>query len=261
MNWRIKIFGREIGYFDVKTKFKKLVRGVFYIQPIQKFVCYFICLYMWVVYFTSKKKFINPNNYFNLLNSNKVFFITSWHNRLFMMPFLKVYANSWKTKQNMSKSNFVTITSKHGDGRFVGIVMEIFGFKNVYGSSRDGRKSSRGIDISSMRNLIRYLKDGYILGITPDGPRGPNQKVNGEIINIASMFGAEILPTSYSSTNFIQFNSWDKFKIPLPFSRINFYFGESIKVAKKIDAESANKLESNLENAMNLAQFNSSFKN
>ena len=67
------------------------------------------------------------------------------------------------------------------DGKFVGMVMEKFGLVSILGSTKDGRKSSRGIDYSSMRKIINGLRDGCSLGITPDGPRGPNKKINGEL--------------------------------------------------------------------------------
>ena len=66
------------------------------------------------------------------------------------------------------------------------------------------------------------MKNSQAIGITPDGPRGPNQKINGEVINIARISGADILVVSYSSSKFKIFNSWDKFKLPLPFSKLAY---------------------------------------
>ena len=72
------------------------------------------------------------------------------------------------------------------------------------------------------------------MGITPDGPRGPNQQVNGELINIARLAKAKIVAVSYSSSNFkIIQKSWDKFKIPLPFSKLCFVVDELFFEAKR----------------------------
>lgn len=147
-----------------------------------------------------------------------------------------------------SKNNYeiMSLSSKHGDGKFIGIIMTMFGFKNISGSTQDGRKPGRGIDLKSMRDMIRELKKGTGLGITPDGPKGPNQKINSQIIDIAKISGANILPTSYSSSRFIQFNSWDKLRLPLPFSKVVFFAGE-VQDNFKIN-------NNDLENVMNDAQ-------
>ena len=48
------------------------------------------------------------------------------------------------------------------------------------------------------------------------------KKINGEILNMAKISGATIFAISYSTSNFIEFKSWDKFKFPLPFGKICF---------------------------------------
>jgi lysophospholipid acyltransferase (LPLAT)-like uncharacterized protein len=149
---------------------------------------------------------------------------------------------------------FMTLASKHGDGNFVSRTMSKFGFKSISGSSQNGRKSSRGIDLHSLRALINWLKSGNGIGITPDGPRGPNQKINSEIINIAKLSGSLIVPLSCSYSRFILFNSWDKFKFPLPFCRLVFYFGKPIEVNKQATLEETESLKVTLENELNSAQ-------
>ncbi len=247
---KFKIFGREFEWYDVKTKFKKLLRGLFYLGFTQELICYIIIFYMWLVYLTSTKKFVNFEPFTELLRQKRAIILASWHNRLMMTPFVLLSAR----KKAKLKYNMMTLVSRHGDGRFVGIVMEKFGFKNMYGSSQDSRKSTRGIDLATMRSLIRGLKNGHGLGITPDGPRGPNQKINGEIVNIAKISGAVIVPISYSTSRMIELNSWDKFKIPLPFSKLTFYCGEFFEIDKNLPKEDEEKMRLRLENAMNFAQ-------
>lgn len=247
---KIKIFDREIEWYDVKTKFKKVLRQITYSFFVQELICFLLSSYMWFVYATSKRKFINSEIYLKNAKENRAMICAFWHNRLVMIPFVARFAK----RRGNKNYNFMTLASNHGDGRFVGKVMKKFGFENIYGSTKEGRKASRGIDMSSVRQIIRGLKNGKCLGITPDGPRGPNQKINGEIINIAKIGGAVIMPISYSTSNFIEFKSWDKFKLPLPFSKLNFYFGEEVFVDKDAGKEQEEKLKKELEKAMDLAQ-------
>lgn len=245
-----KIFGRHIEWYDVKTKFKKLSRGIFYIKFIQNLISYLICGYLLIIYLTSKKKIIIDKSLTEMSNQAKnkaPLILAFWHNRLALSPFCSRQIKQ-KTQENIK---FISISSKHGDGRFVGLVLEKFGFKNIYGSSQNQRKSSRGIKISSLRDMIKSLKQGYFLGITPDGPRGPNQKVNSEIINIAKLANSNIVPIGISAANFIQLDSWDKFKIPLPFSTICYYYHQPI-IVNKSDDESY--LKSRLEQDLNYSQ-------
>jgi lysophospholipid acyltransferase (LPLAT)-like uncharacterized protein len=162
---------------------------------------------------------------------------------------------SLKFKKLYPNYCLMTLASKHGDGRFVGKVTEKFGMISVLGSSKDGRKSSRGIDFSSMRKIVEGLRKGDSLAITPDGPRGPNQKVNGELINIARLTGAKILPISCHSSRCLQLNTWDKLKIPLPFSSLFFCFDSAlIAVNKSASKEEVAEIKLFTEQRLNFVQ-------
>ena len=241
---------RKLEWYDIKTKIKKIIRSFFYSHLTQALICNFIAGYIWLVYLTSKKKFINFENYLQAVKDSKPLIIASWHNRLMMMPFIARYAK----KRANPQYRFMSLTSQHGDGQFVGRVMTTLGFENIYGSSQNGRKKSRGINLNSLREIIRGLKNGKALGITPDGPRGPNQKINGEIISMAKISGAAIIPSSYSCSRFIEFKSWDKFRLPLPFSSICFYLGDFIFIDKNSNNADEEFLKLKLEKELNLAQ-------
>ncbi len=245
----IKIYDYQVEWYDIKTKIKKIVRSLAYSFLVQSLICFIIIGYMWLVYISSKKKIINCEHYLKAIKEQKPVIIALWHNRLMMMPFIARFAH-----QVNPKYRFITLASQHGDGQFVGRVMSIFGFRNIYGSTQGGRKKSRGINLHSLREIIRELKNGQGLGITPDGPRGPNQKINSEISGIAKISGAAIMPTSCSCSRFLQFNSWDKFKLPLPFSKLNFYCGDFIFVDPKTDKVGEGLMKIKLERELNLAQ-------
>lgn len=254
---KIKIFNREIGWFDVKTKAKYLLRRLAYSYLVQELICTLLAAYMQLVFITSRKTFIGHKKMTAATLNKTPIILSFWHNRLMMIPFLanKVLR---EVKHERPNFRFMTLASKHGDGRFVGRVMEKFNFISVLGSSQSGhKKKSRGIDLKALRQIFNGFKSGNSLGMTPDGPRGPNQQINGEIINIAKISGAQIFPVSYSVSKFIELNTWDKFKIPLPFSKLCFYCDEPIIVARDISDEEAAKLKILLKEKMDLAQKNS----
>ncbi|MDX2082478.1 MAG: lysophospholipid acyltransferase family protein [Rickettsiales bacterium] len=247
-----KIFGvqTKIEWYDIKTAFKQFLRKITYSFLFQELICLIFIAYMKLVFFSCKKIFINDEILDKIAREQIPTIATFWHNRLMMIPFLAA-----RSKKKFPDYNFMTLASRHGDGRFVGRIMEKFGLISIYGSSQDGRKSSRGIDIGSFKKIFAGLKKGYTIGITPDGPRGPNQKINGEIINIARAANAGILPLSYSCSRFIEIKTWDRFKIPLPFSTLCFYFDEKIIFLKKdLSAAEIEEIKITVETRMNFAQ-------
>jgi lysophospholipid acyltransferase (LPLAT)-like uncharacterized protein len=167
-----------------------------------------------------------------------------------MIPFV-----AREVKRLCPEHNLMTLASKHGDGKFVGMVMEKFGLISILGSTQDKKHPSRGIDYRELRRLIDGLKNGNSLGITPDGPRGPNQQINGELINIAKLTGAGIVAISYASSNFLVIKkSWDKFKFPLPFGKICFISDEVIYYASRDDEKQNDVMKNDLKNSLDVVQ-------
>jgi lysophospholipid acyltransferase (LPLAT)-like uncharacterized protein len=247
-----KIFSlrNSFEWYDVKTKFKQLLRKITYSNLIQYFICLTFTSYMKLVYYSSKKIFVNEQKLLEVAKNKTPLIFVFWHNRLMLAPFV-----TQKPKKLYPGYNFMTLASRHGDGRFVGKIMEKFGLISILGSSKVGRKSSRGIDIGSFKKIFDGLKKGYSLGITPDGPRGPNQKINGEVINISRTAQVGILATSCSASRFKKLNSWDKFTIPLPFSKICFYFDDKpFYVSKTASQKEMDQIKTAIEERMNFIQ-------
>ena len=251
-NKKWKFFGYQtsVEWYDVKTKFKQLLRKITYSWLFQEILCLVFLSYMRLVFYSSKRIFINHDVVLNAAKNNTALIIVFWHNRLLIAPFV-----TKKPKELYPNCNYMTLASRHGDGRFVGRIMEKMGLISILGSSRDGRKASRGIDIGSFKRIFEGLKKGYSLNITPDGPRGPNQKINGEIVNIARIAQVGILAASCSASKFKQLNTWDKFKIPLPFSTLCFYMDERpFYVEKTADKEEMEKIKINIEQRLDILQ-------
>ncbi len=248
--WKIFGYQTNIEWYDVKTGFKLLLRKITYSWLFQQTICSVLALYMKLVYYSSERSFVNIDTPLKELADKKAVIFVFWHNRLMMTPFI-----TQKIKRTYPQYNFMTLASKHGDGQFVGKIMEKFDLISISGSTNDGRKASRGISFTSLKQILDGLKKGYSLGITPDGPRGPNQKINGEIVNIARISGAEIMAISCSSSRFIELKTWDKFKVPLPFSKLCFYFDDrAFLVPKNADEKEVEKIKTLVEERLNLTQ-------
>ena len=85
-----------------------------------------------------------------LLDDNKPIILIFWHNRILSMT------AGWDNSQNIT-----LLRSSHRDGLLIGRAIGQLGYKTVAGSSNKG-----GSD--GLRKLLRELRNGHSIGITPD---------------------------------------------------------------------------------------------
>lgn len=248
--WKILGLQTKIEWYDIKTKIKQLLRRITYSDKFQELICLIFVGYMKLVFFSSKKVFLNEKIFYKALQSQQPLIVPTWHNRLMMVPFFVS-----KAKKINPNRHVFALASRHGDGQFISKIMMRFGSKPIFGSTRDGRKASRGINVSSFKKIFSSLKEGGALAITPDGPRGPSQKINGEVVNIARITKAAILPISYSCSRFKKLKTWDQFIVPLPFATLCFACDEElIFVPKNSNPEELQEIAKKLEERMNFIQ-------
>ena len=123
-------------------------------------------------------------------------------------------------------------------------VLEHFAVEPVRGSS-----SRRGPQ--ALREMVSWSERGHDLAITPDGPRGPRYKVQEGVISTAQLTGLPIVPVSYHLNWKIQFKSWDRFQLPLPFARCQVIAGEIVRVPREASDADRETLRQKLEQTMN----------
>ena len=87
-----------------------------------------------------------------------------------------------------------------------------------------------------MKKMIRLSKE-HSIAITPDGPKGPREKVKEGLIYLAYLTKLPITPIAVDIKKEVVFNSWDGFRLPLPFSRVNISSGSPIYVSSKEEIE------------------------
>ena len=118
------------------------------------------------------------------------------------------------------------MVSASKDGGFLAGILECFNVQPVRGSS-----SRRGPQ--ALLELTTWAERGYDLAITPDGPRGPCYVVQEGVMSLAQVTGLPIVPVSYHVNWKIRVNSWDRFQIPLPFSRCEMIYAKPIFVPRE----------------------------
>jgi len=129
-----------------------------------------------------------------------------WHNRLFVIPHL---LNHYLPQRPGS-----ALTSASKDGEILAAFLQRFHIRPIRGSS-----SRRGA--AALLEMKRLIAQGYDVAITPDGPRGPRYKLNAGPIALAQKTGALVMPIRVQYSRFWQLKSWDAFRIPKPFARVD----------------------------------------
>ena len=209
--------------------FKKKIFKFSFSQKILAFIGY---LYILFVGYTSKIQIKNSELPEKLWRENKPFILAFWHGQLMMI------GHVWKSKAVLNM-----LASSHSDGRFGAYIAGHFNLKNVSIMSKN--KSP------SLRKVFKILKDGNYIGITPDGPRGPNKKVSEGIIKIAMHSQVPIIPLGFASNKNFKLNSWDSFLITYPFSKCNFVWGEPITIPSSTKENEIEKYKIFLEDKIN----------
>ncbi|MAD41416.1 MAG: hypothetical protein CL623_03390 [Arcobacter sp.] len=85
--------------------------------------------------------------------------------------------------------------------------------------------SSKGA-AKALISTIKEIKAGSDVALTPDGPRGPRFSVAPGVVAIAQKSNAKIIVLNSKPSKYWQFSSWDKFILPKPFGKIDFYLSE-----------------------------------
>jgi lysophospholipid acyltransferase (LPLAT)-like uncharacterized protein len=128
---------------------------------------------------------------------------------------------------------YLALASRSKDGDYAAFVSQKMGFISVRGSSRKKQVDKGGKE--AMQEYIQKMNQGICGGITVDGPKGPRQVCKAGVVLIAKETGAPILPVIGLPTRYWEFNSWDRFKIPKPFSQIIIRYGTPIQVKAESD--------------------------
>ncbi len=153
-----------------------------------------------------------------------------WHGRM-LLPI-------WRHRGQ----GVATMASKSRDGEIISRWLENNGYFAVRGSTNKG--GARGIVL-----LKKYLEAGHAAALTVDGPKGPPRVVQEGILTLARRSGAWVLPVSAGTTRPRFLRSWDRYLVPLPFSRSIVTYGEPFRLGSESDPEALAKIGSAIDEA------------
>ena len=143
-----------------------------------------------------------------------------WHNHVFFVPLFRTF----------ERRAVSVLLSAHRDAQIVGVAARLRGIRLVFGSSTRG-------GARAYLQLLSVLQGGQSVVMTPDGPKGPAERVKSGVIRLAQQSGCAIVPVALASSRLHRLKSWDRSLLPLPFSKAVFELGEPIYCSAEASLE------------------------
>jgi len=210
---------------------------------------FLIASYIRLVRWTSSWRIDGLEHIRRLEAEDQGFIIAFWHSQLLMTPTLRCE----------TEKRFRMLISTHRDGDIISNAVIPFGIEFIRGSAANPKKKFKDKSgVSALAQMARALKDGDIVGVTPDGPRGPRCKFQPGIVGLSQLIGAPVVPVGYATTHGKHLKTWDRFWLAMPFSKGVFVISDPLwPPAEKTDEALAafkERLEKGLNQAVATAQ-------
>jgi lysophospholipid acyltransferase (LPLAT)-like uncharacterized protein len=115
--------------------------------------------------------------------------------------------------------------SRHGDGEIIARAVRRLGIRTARGSATRG-------GLASVREMLAAYGEGYDLAIACDGPRGPRHSAKPGAVRLAQATGGRLFPVAGAPRRRWVFASWDRFVVPMPFTRVAYVVGRPMSLPR-----------------------------
>jgi len=139
------------------------------------------------------------------------FIFVLWHSRI--LPLL----------YSRRGEGMALLISRHRDGSYLAELSRRWGYRVVRGSTK------RGGDVGLL-GLVRYLRGGAEVALTPDGPRGPAELVKPGALAAAQHANALVIAAGARTSSAWWIRSWDRFCVPMPFATVEVAYSAPFDV-------------------------------
>jgi lysophospholipid acyltransferase (LPLAT)-like uncharacterized protein len=181
---------------------------------------------------TLKIKTENRDVIKNLENSGRNFIVAFWHGNMIVPWFIH------------RKTKIAAVVSDSPDGELLANILKKWKYKLIRGSSNKG-----GGDV--LKLMTQLIKDGFSVAITPDGPTGPLHKMKAGAVVTAKKSGRPLILMGIAYNKKFVLNSWDKFEIPKPFSKVTVIYSKPVIISPDTNYQETSELIIELEKKLN----------
>jgi lysophospholipid acyltransferase (LPLAT)-like uncharacterized protein len=133
--------------------------------------------------------------------------------------------------------------SQHSDGEIIARAVRPYGIRAARGSATRG-------GLASLRRMLDAFREGYDLAIALDGPRGPRHQAKPAAVRLAQATGARLFPVACAPRRGYAFGSWDRFTVPIPFTKVYYVAGPPFSVPRDSDDAAVEQARATLEHEL-----------
>lgn len=151
-----------------------------------------------------------------------------WHSRIGLSP------ACWPLDRAQEPRALISLSP---DGQFIAGAVQRLGFPAIRGSSR--KESDPGADKGgavAFREVLKWIKGGGGIAITPDGPRGPAETMKDGAPVLGRLSGAPVLFVGLAAQPCLRLGSWDRAMLPVPFARGAIVWGGGAPTPRQGDS-------------------------
>lgn len=202
-----------------------LVKRISRTRPVQEALGFLFARYLGLVRRTNRLV-LDPPDIYDRVGPRMPVIVAMWHGQHFMIPFAR-----------RPQDPAAGLVSRSGDGELNAIALRHLGIRAIRGSGDRGRgRLQEKGGAAAMRGMLKALAGGELVVMTADVPKisricGPG------IVTLARLSGRPIVPIAVVTSRRLQFRSWDRASLGLPFGRGAMVIGEPIDVPRDGDAE------------------------
>ena len=205
------------------------MKALLRLGPVQSLLALLLGGYLWLVLRTIRWTIHNRPIADALLADPAGFLVCLWHSQIAAAVGGQPLCRPLRPAR--------LIISLSPDGEFIAQAMEMMDLPAFRGSSRKTRDPRRVHSGSTVyRQSLNWLRDGGILILTPDGPRGPARQMAEGAVRMAVRTGAPVLLMGLCARPALRLNTWDRMKLPLPFGRGAIVFDGPLLAPADADA-------------------------
>ena len=194
-------------------------------RAVQETVGFLVARYLGLVRRTNRFV-MEPADAYDRIGPMMPVIAAMWHGQHFMIHFAK-----------RPQDRAASLVSRSGDGELNAVALRHLGVRAIRGSGERGRRVQNRRDrggATALRGMLRALADGEMVVLTADVPKvsrvcGPG------IVTLAQLSGRPIVPVAVVTSRRIDFTSWDRASLGLPFGRGAMVLGEPIRVPRHAD--------------------------
>lgn len=154
-----------------------------------------------------------------------------WHSRIALSP------ACWPLDRAQEPRVLVSLSP---DGEFIARAVARLGFPAIRGSSakKAAPDKAKG-GAAAFRDVLRWIQGGGGIALTPDGPRGPAERMAEGAVTLARLSGAPVLLVGLAVRPGVKLDTWDQARLPLPFGRGAIVWDGPSRLKRDADAEAA----------------------